>query len=568
LRRETEQTFFGLIPFFVLFVETLIFYRTILFSKGFGIPFDLEGYHQPLAGFIAASLRSRQLPLWDPYSYCGVPMYANLQAQLFYPPAWPVFFLGALNRRNLFLALECEVVLHVFLAGVFTYWLLRRLDACAGAALLGATIFQLGGFFASQTQHLGAICGTAWLPLAWYAVLLIAEEFSWKRLGLLSASFAMAILAGFPATAAVVAGSSFLLSMILVLLGRARAQLLMSIGVASVLSLMMSAVELLPTYQLSKLSQASTRGDWTTSGGGVPLRAFISMALPNYDQIFDLAKFSERHLPWNPTFLYLYCGVAGLVLGLLAIARSNHKDRLVFVLLTGTSALWMLCDYTLVGRTLFPLLPRFVKGGLYPEFAMAAFILGFTILAALGAEQFLAPRGVAVMTFAIALTAADLIHVGANSYMNTGKGPLASYSKIEGSRSTLERIRSMTSETLPPGRVDISDATHDWAGMAPLLGVPTANGDDPLAMLRMLSVRLCFASGNFWERYYLVSSPESPVLDLLNIRFLITRSSQPPTGSKFILREDLSDGTHVYENFNVLPRFFLVSEVRQAKDMK
>jgi hypothetical protein len=76
-----------IIPGTVLFGEVLIFFRRPLFSSTVGIPFDMEGYHLPLASFIAKSLRNAEFPLWDPYSYCGVPIYANLQAQLFYPPA-------------------------------------------------------------------------------------------------------------------------------------------------------------------------------------------------------------------------------------------------------------------------------------------------------------------------------------------------------------------------------------------------------------------------------------------------------------------------------------------------
>jgi hypothetical protein len=33
------------------------------------------------------------------------------------------------------------------------------------AAFLGASVYEMGPFFASQAQHLGAICCAAWLPL-------------------------------------------------------------------------------------------------------------------------------------------------------------------------------------------------------------------------------------------------------------------------------------------------------------------------------------------------------------------------------------------------------------------
>ena len=35
---------------------------------------------------LAGSFRRGELPLWDPFQYCGMPFYADLTAQLFYPP--------------------------------------------------------------------------------------------------------------------------------------------------------------------------------------------------------------------------------------------------------------------------------------------------------------------------------------------------------------------------------------------------------------------------------------------------------------------------------------------------
>ena len=73
-------------PYGVLLAEVLAFYRLVLFVPGYVIPWDFTYYHFPIFDFLARSLRSGELPLWDPYTYCGMPIYANIQAQLFYPP--------------------------------------------------------------------------------------------------------------------------------------------------------------------------------------------------------------------------------------------------------------------------------------------------------------------------------------------------------------------------------------------------------------------------------------------------------------------------------------------------
>jgi len=208
-KSSLKLLFEKILPYFVLFSEALVFFRLTLFFSHFAIPWDLRSYHLPLAFYAAESLGAGKLPLWDPFVYCGFPFYANIQTQLFYPPAWPFFALANLFAPDVLTkVLEWQTALHVFLGGAFAYGFLQKMKLRRGPALLGATVFQMGCYFASQAQHLGAMCGTAWLPLAWLGVLALAERFSWRWLGWLSLALAMSVLAGFPATAMVVVGST------------------------------------------------------------------------------------------------------------------------------------------------------------------------------------------------------------------------------------------------------------------------------------------------------------------------------------------------------------------------
>src|SRR5262245_37509599 len=148
----------ALVPYLGLLIAVLVFFRKVLFSPGYVIPWDFRYFHYPLAAFIADALGSGRLPLWDPYTYCGRPFFADPQTQLFYPPTLVTVLLSnMLGGDHLLYLLEWQLALHVFLAGVFTYILLTRLGLARSAALCGAVGFELSGFFASQTQHLGAI---------------------------------------------------------------------------------------------------------------------------------------------------------------------------------------------------------------------------------------------------------------------------------------------------------------------------------------------------------------------------------------------------------------------------
>jgi hypothetical protein len=432
-----------------------------------------------------------------------------------------------------------------------------------GSALLGATIFQLGAFFASQTQHLGAVSGAAWLPLAWLSVLKLGDRFEWRTLGWLALALSLSFLAGFPAIAAAVFGSTILLTATLILFRKAPLKLSISVMMGCIWAGLLSAVVLIPMQQLVNLSVASLRGGWTNSWG-INLKALVSLVVPNYYHVFDPEKYSLR---LNQSFLYLYCGLAGLVLSILGALWSRHKERLVFLVVTMVSALWMLGYSTPVGATLLPLLPKFMKAGLYVEFAMAPFVLGLAVLAAFGAEQFIALRGRFLTAAVVILTAFDLIAVSSGRFLNTAKGSVATYEHYYSSSDTPVKMRTLVQETTPPSRTDLITDGQAWAATAPYNEVPSASGNDPLALIRFLKLRLCFADGNDWERFYRVSSPDSPLVDLMNIRFLVVPPERLISSSRLVRREELKIG-HIYENTDVLPRFFLVSDVRNSKSLE
>jgi len=555
-----------LAPYAVLLGGVLAFFRRVLLSRNYIIPFDLPGYHLPLAHYAARSLGMGELPLWDPYTYCGLPFYANFQAQVFYPPAWIVFVLAnLLGFDKLLRLLQWEVGIHVFIGGAGAYLLLRRLGVDRMAAVFAGTIYQLSGFFATQAQHLGAVCGAAWLPFAWLAVIRVCEKPCRRRTAALAAVLALAILAGFPAMIIVVVASCWILAFALAAWRQASFRALIAVSVAWAWSLLLAAVQLLPTRELTPLSQANLRWQWGNDAGGVPWQGLVSLVAPNYFDLFDPSRYK---LPWNPTFLYLYCGLAAVALALAALARRDRRAGLLATV-TLAAGLAMMGGTTPVGRTVLHVLPPALKSPLYPEFFSAAFVLGVAALAALGAARWITRRGVVWGAALIALSIADLVWTGSNRFWNTqavADAALVTERSFEGSAETLPGVRRLVNQTSPPARVDVRDDSGNWARHAPLIRIPTANGDDPLVISRLLAVRRLFAPGIAWERYHEVSRLDSPVLDLLNVRYLLTYA--PDTTPriqhpKFRLAASLP-GHQAYENLAALPRFFLVGETRRA----
>lgn len=553
-------------PYLVLLAEVLLFFRRVLFSRAFIIPYDLPGYHLPLAHYAARSLGAGDLPLWDPFTYCGLPFYANLQAQVFYPPAWIFFGLAnVFGFDALQKLLTWQVVVHVFLGGAGAYLLLRRLGLNWAAALFGGTVFQLGGFFTSQAQHLGAVCGAAWLPYAWLGVVELCARPRLRWTAALALFFALSILAGFPAVTMVVVATSWLLALALAAWRRCSLKGLALIAAGTAWSGLLAAVQLLPTRELASLSLARMRGPWSDDAGGVPWQGLVSLVFPNHFHIFDPKQFT---LPWNATFLYLYCGLASLLLAAAALARRDRPAGL-FAVLTLGSGFAMMGGTTPPGHALLAALPAIVKSPMYPEFFSAAFALGLACLAALGVARWAPKLGPAL----VLLTILDLYWVGANRYWNaqpaSETAPIKENS-FEGSPVTIEGVRLLIHQTEPPARIDIREDSVGWVPAALIERVPTANGNDPLVIDRLLQVRRLFAPGPFWDRYHEVSRPESPILDLLNVRYILTfaPNATPRMSSPGLRLAAVLPGHQVYENLSVLPRFFLVGRTRRAGSLK
>ncbi len=557
--------------FLLLLAQPILFYRQALILKTFHVPFDFTGFHLPHVAYIAKCVRQGVFPFWDPYSYCGVPFHADPQGQLFYPLIWPTILLGNISAgRKLLYWLEWQVPLHMFLAGVFTYALLRQLKCRPGAALFGATVFQMGGFFASQAQHLGAISGAAWMPLAWLAILKLAERFSLRWLSILGLSLGMSFLAGFAPITAVVFLSTALLVGFLLLARRASGWLVAWLAAGILLAAALAAVQLIPTWQLVRWSVASHRGEWLETGGGLRPQALVSLLLPNYYHVFTPFDPSQYTLPINFTFLYLYCGIPALLLfacGLFFLRSTPFLT--VSWICTVISALWMLGDSTPVYPFFYKHLPSLAQSALYADFAMAAFCLSLSLCAALVLNR-VVPARFPFLAWAVALLAAvDLLAVSSGRPMNAHPGSwkkVTSEYNFAGSEEMLKIVRQLTGQANPPSRVDFTHSVNEWGSGANMLEVPTDNGDNPLAPRRLLQVRLLFSSGSPWERYYPVSRPDSPILDFLNVRYVFSMKpmEEETVRSLGFRRIENTLWINIYENPRVLSRFFLVNQLHAA----
>jgi len=529
------------LPYLILTLEVALFFRLILWGSHV-IPWDLRGFFLPHTYAIADALRAGEWPLWDPSTYCGRPLLANIQMGALYPPVLLTAAWGALNTDWLPYLLQLNVILHILAGGIFAYWLGLALGLNRTAALYLGTVFCCGGFFAAHASHMTALQTAIWFPFTLWAVLE-------RRAHALTFGLAMSVLAGLaPLTAVVYAFAG------LAALATRRARWFVWPAAAAVV---LSLCQLVPTVELTNLSIAQYRADYLDTGGGVPLAALASLLSPNFHGVFDLATYRA---PYEITFIYLFCGWTTLALAAWALLKRTRLAW-IWLALTLVSALAMLGDSTPLGAAIMTALPVKIRIGLHPEYVSSAFTLCLAALAALGLQSV----PLRWQPWLLALAASELIAVSSARPMNAmdrRAEPGHTRREFNGQRETLDKVRGLTHTATPPWRIDTAAQAMPWAMTAPMTTVPSANGNDPFALVNMQQARLAFLRGERWGSYYEVENTASPALSMMNVRYLITGKA---IATNWPLKTEIP-GFFIYENPRVLPRFWLVSQVTATAD--
>ncbi len=102
---------------------------------------DLVGCTYVYRQFTAESLGAGHVPLWNPYSACGMPFLANDQSAVLNPPNLLSNLLLPPHLAQTVFSLFCLIA-----AGIFTYGLTRSLGAAPVGGILGGLTFAFGGF--------------------------------------------------------------------------------------------------------------------------------------------------------------------------------------------------------------------------------------------------------------------------------------------------------------------------------------------------------------------------------------------------------------------------------------
>ena len=119
---------------------------------------------------IREAIQARELPLWNPYLFAGVPFLAAGQHSALYPLSLLFYVLPLSRAYGLFTWLQ------IGLAGICMYIFARVLRMRRPAALLAGVVYMFSGFFIVSVVFSMIIAAAAWLPLLLACIEMIVRK--------------------------------------------------------------------------------------------------------------------------------------------------------------------------------------------------------------------------------------------------------------------------------------------------------------------------------------------------------------------------------------------------------
>ena len=350
-----------------LFLFTCVFFLKILLHPDqiiYSTCSDTVRQYYPWRFFAESMLKEGQLPLWIPYTFSGEPFIANIQTAVFYPLNIILF-----SIFPAYLAFGYSYLLHIFLAGLFTYILMRYLKLDYFSSFVSAIIYMFNGSLILYVWGGGypQICSVVWAPLA----------FIFLDISLSKRSLFYGVIAGIPISFMFLAGHiqialSILYAIILYFLFKCfliikqekdykkLSKLFSMFVLALTIGILLSAIQLVPSFELSKYvtRAGGVSYDFATQGS-VPPQNLLTFILPNlFGSIVEHTYWGAEIGAWF--WAYGYIGFFPLILIMFAFFFKRDNAYVVFFsILAFLSLVFALGKYTPFYRIIYNFIPGF-----------------------------------------------------------------------------------------------------------------------------------------------------------------------------------------------------------------
>lgn len=578
-----------------------------------GIPFknfqitDSVRQQYPWRKFAIEEIKKGIVPWWNPYSFSGMPLIANLQSAVFYPLNL-FYLLAPFNSVWAF-----QIILEMLLGGLFMFLYLRSLGLKSAAVLLGSIAWSASGFFIAWLEWNTTVHVAIWLPL----MLLSIENISIGKksklwMVVLIVAIIASFLAGYLQPFFYVIVVSFFYALWKSFRSRALTVIIFLICLAVALAVFFP--QLLSTLQLIKLSARDIdQANWQRSDWFLPWQNLVQFVAPDF---FGNPATLNYFGIWNYQEFVGYIGIVPLVFSFAGLFFSKISQKKFFVILLASSlifclpnpiaslpfvlnlplistaqpsrlilvvvfALSVLCSF---GFDWF-LDRQSIKKILYVSTAglmLSIGLFGYTILnhltisthnmylpliifSAMLAVLFLYLARVidrkALVIFIIVITLLDLLRFGwkfepfSPSRWLYPKTKTLSFLENESTREAF-RIAAIDDKLIPPN-FSVSSKLQMISGYDPLY--LKSYGEYIVAMERgKPDISLPWG----FNRIIVPKNYNSKLFNLLNVKYVLSLDEINSRNFRLVMTEGQ---TRIYQNMSYVPRVFFVSNVLTAR---
>lgn len=325
----------------VSFITTIVFFHEQILGNSFFWD-DFVEYVYPTQTFAARESGLFNIPFWNPYSFNGMPFFADLQVGFFYP----------LHRiLNLFVSsdgtlpisiLQLVIIIHFIISQINTYSLARSLGISTYSSIFSAISYSFSLILVVHVIHPMMLYHLAWFPLIFnlFRQGIIKSNIKYSILSGLILGFTM--LSGHPQSTLYVAFFLFLFAVYCLITNKEKiTTTILNSLIPIVIAGGMFAVQYLPSSELAELSQRDENTYELVSEGSLHLKQAVTMIVPdlfgkitgnsqeNVNSFF--LKYNDQyqiHFYWETAF---YFGVLTFIFAFFSIIKS-YKDKLTIFL--------------------------------------------------------------------------------------------------------------------------------------------------------------------------------------------------------------------------------------------
>lgn len=338
---------------------------------------------------LAISLEKNfKIPTWNPYTFAGSPLLANIQSAVFYPLNIVFFIVPFPVGWSILIFLE------PVLAGLFFYLYLSNLKIHKIAAFLGAFAFSYSGFSTAWLEWGTVVYTAMWLPIVLLSIDKVLfhknakKSFLWNLLLILSLVFSL--LGGHLQMFFYVC----IFSALYILVNCNNKKLFLTFLCDFVLFLCVSAIQWFPTLQFILLSTRNMdQGMWQMPGWFIPWQQIIQFLVPDF---FGNPTTLNYWGVWNYGELIGYIGIIPFSLSLYAMLFKRDKVTLFYTGMLCISLLFSLP--TVFARIPYILNVPFLSSS---QPTRLIFIIDFclAVLSSLGFEYILKKKKISLIPY-------------------------------------------------------------------------------------------------------------------------------------------------------------------------